>query len=518
MMLSSSGIWPILAGIIAATLVDGAELPAWSMSVAYSAAGEFPQFASFSGSHLERRLYLGVEQVQLCPSGGVIPIQGVCCDGGGWCPGGTTCNGTACSGTCPSICSNVCTNVAYAPGDCGQCGNACPSTTNGGGARICTNGACSISCFNGYTLTGSTNCVAASANSSTSSSSSSSRTSSSTGSPTTSSSSSSSSSSTTSSTTSRSSTTSTSSRTSTQAALSGPSATGTASTGANMGNADDKNGGGGLALGAIIGIAAAGVVALAVIIGGAIYLTRKKPAPPAPPSSVTVPLAPNSGSWSVSAPSTVSGQQQFPQQGVYYASGLQPPQNLQPQMSGPSTASDWNWAKTSQGGAPPSQTSAGSTLIGAAAVGAAGAYGAQDQQAHWFFSSLAAQQGKMGDDSIQYIGPPLPVVAAHDPTAEDEIALSPGNFVNLASVFKDGWAIGTNINSQTYGVFPVDCLRLPSASQSVGSASQRIASRNVAVTSQILSQRQYAGGAPQGPAFPYPNQSQYGFVRGPPPS
>ncbi|KAJ3341094.1 hypothetical protein HDU93_005726 [Gonapodya sp. JEL0774] len=104
---------------------------------------------------------------------------------------------------------------------------------------------------------------------------------------------------------------------------------------------------------------------------------------------------------------------------------------------------------------------------------------------------VAGPQGLMEEPNVAYNGPPIIATNQHSPSSEDEIALFPGNFVDLKRLFRDGWGVGQNLDTGAYGVFPLDCLRLADylPSSPSGSGSIRFESRHSNVTSQVLSER-----------------------------
>jgi hypothetical protein len=50
------------------------------------------------------------------------------------------------------------------------------------------------------------------------------------------------------------------------------------------------------------------------------------------------------------------------------------------------------------------------------------------------------------------------VIQSHSPRLDDEIQLNMGDIVVLKEKFDDGWAIGTNITTNSEGNFPFNCL------------------------------------------------------------
>lgn len=66
---------------------------------------------------------------------------------------------------------------------------------------------------------------------------------------------------------------------------------------------------------------------------------------------------------------------------------------------------------------------------------------------------------------MNYIKPLLPVqkepqkvIKRHLPTLEDEVYLEIGDRVRVDEVFDDMWAVGTNVDTEKYGAFPMSCL------------------------------------------------------------
>ncbi|KXS10776.1 hypothetical protein M427DRAFT_61507 [Gonapodya prolifera JEL478] len=80
---------------------------------------------------------------------------------------------------------------------------------------------------------------------------------------------------------------------------------------------------------------------------------------------------------------------------------------------------------------------------------------------YWLFVKLAQPLNKTGETSVPYSGPnPLVVVRPYTPTMQDEVQLVLGNTVAVREVYRDGWALGTNLNTMAHGCFPMDSLRL----------------------------------------------------------
>ncbi len=46
----------------------------------------------------------------------------------------------------------------------------------------------------------------------------------------------------------------------------------------------------------------------------------------------------------------------------------------------------------------------------------------------------------------------------YTPQQSDEMAISKGDLITITTVFKDGWAIGTNLNTLQTGCLPINCL------------------------------------------------------------
>ncbi|KAJ3339025.1 Transmembrane protein 19 [Gonapodya sp. JEL0774] len=118
---------------------------------------------------------------------------------------------------------------------------------------------------------------------------------------------------------------------------------------------------------------------------------------------------------------------------------------------------------------------------------------------HWLFEKLAVQQGKLGEQSVPYTGPPLEVHTAYEAGASDEMSLFPGQTVELRDVFRDGWAVGWNRDTEGFGALPLDALYLNIAAASLGvpQASarssvrmDRFVSQTLATQSSVLTERQ----------------------------
>ncbi|KAJ3339029.1 hypothetical protein HDU93_008780 [Gonapodya sp. JEL0774] len=312
-------------------------------------------------------------------------------------------------------------------------------------------------------------------------------------------------------------------------------------------NATATGGSSGLSLGVIVGIAAGGALLLVAIIV-AVFLVRrnrrnKEEATQRDPSL----------SWPQ------------PSLQLSEAASTKPPGSTGPP---PSNLSATTVVEQSNVRSPSTTTSVTNTLPGSIgpsiAVGAVAPNAGSGSGPHWFFVQVATPQGRLQDDTVEYRGPPIRVLAQHVPNAEDEIAVEPvsgcglvlevvkyvemltgmillgdvlrgsqGQFVVLQTVFQDGWGVGTNITTEQYGVLPIDCLALPSHTSQGGlsllqpgynqqrTVSQRLTSNSEAVKSGILSQRR-AGtgsvrispsgvlGAPQSVA-PYLVQQQSGY-------
>ncbi|KXS21824.1 hypothetical protein M427DRAFT_151093 [Gonapodya prolifera JEL478] len=122
-------------------------------------------------------------------------------------------------------------------------------------------------------------------------------------------------------------------------------------------------------------------------------------------------------------------------------------------------------------GSPPGSNgvmSNGSTGTGSLhAIGARQVYGSrtlgmgQLDQAHWFFVRVAGLSGlSLESSDVPFEGPPIIAIQPYYPSSGDEISIHPGQFIQISSVYRDGWAVGTNLDAGTYGIFPLDSLRL----------------------------------------------------------
>ncbi|KAJ3336223.1 hypothetical protein HDU93_003434 [Gonapodya sp. JEL0774] len=80
---------------------------------------------------------------------------------------------------------------------------------------------------------------------------------------------------------------------------------------------------------------------------------------------------------------------------------------------------------------------------------------------YWLFLKFAQPLNRVSEVSVPYSGPnPLIALRRHTPSMNDEIELIPGNAVAVRDVYRDGWAVGTNLNTMADGCFPMDSLRL----------------------------------------------------------
>ncbi|KAJ3331219.1 hypothetical protein HDU93_009883 [Gonapodya sp. JEL0774] len=121
----------------------------------------------------------------------------------------------------------------------------------------------------------------------------------------------------------------------------------------------------------------------------------------------------------------------------------------------------------------------------------------------WFFYICAAPLGQQANLSVLFNGPPLEVVRAYNPSAQDEIALFVSNVVDVVEVIRDGWGIGRNIHTGAYGLF--DCLALDKAATSAAGVDippplapppvdytpPRAESRSEYIASRIMSDQKY---------------------------
>ncbi|KXS12826.1 hypothetical protein M427DRAFT_71768 [Gonapodya prolifera JEL478] len=67
-----------------------------------------------------------------------------------------------------------------------------------------------------------------------------------------------------------------------------------------------------------------------------------------------------------------------------------------------------------------------------------------------------------GVEHVPYSGPPVLVVAKHVPHSRYEVALWPGQYVDLKEIYRDGWALGFNLENGGFGAIPLGVLQLDS--------------------------------------------------------
>ncbi|KXS11295.1 hypothetical protein M427DRAFT_441307 [Gonapodya prolifera JEL478] len=79
---------------------------------------------------------------------------------------------------------------------------------------------------------------------------------------------------------------------------------------------------------------------------------------------------------------------------------------------------------------------------------------------HWFFLQLSVPLGRHRELSVPYSGKPCIVDREFQPTSSDELRVAPGQFVQLKVVYRDGWAVGRNLDTGEYGAVPCDCVRV----------------------------------------------------------
>ncbi|KXS09447.1 L domain-like protein [Gonapodya prolifera JEL478] len=82
-----------------------------------------------------------------------------------------------------------------------------------------------------------------------------------------------------------------------------------------------------------------------------------------------------------------------------------------------------------------------------------------DSSGHWFFLRVAGYSIE-GSFSAKYQGAPFLVTRPYTAENNDEVDLVPGQFFQLVEVFRDGWGVGTNLDTEHYGALPLVCLRL----------------------------------------------------------
>ncbi|KAJ3336741.1 hypothetical protein HDU93_002286 [Gonapodya sp. JEL0774] len=85
-----------------------------------------------------------------------------------------------------------------------------------------------------------------------------------------------------------------------------------------------------------------------------------------------------------------------------------------------------------------------------------------DASGHWFFLRVAGYSSE-GSFSAKYQGTPFLVTRPYTAENNDEVTLVPGQFLQLVEVFRDGWGVGTNLDTDHYGALPLVCLRLEDA-------------------------------------------------------
>ncbi|KXS12704.1 hypothetical protein M427DRAFT_137038 [Gonapodya prolifera JEL478] len=92
--------------------------------------------------------------------------------------------------------------------------------------------------------------------------------------------------------------------------------------------------------------------------------------------------------------------------------------------------------------------------------------------AHWLYLDIVAKKGHLlNAGTVPYEGPDTTVVEKHAPSLDDEIALFPGHMVRIKNVFRDGWSVGWNLDTGSFGMFPLTAIDL---SHSANAASSRI--------------------------------------------
>ncbi|KAJ3317947.1 hypothetical protein HDU93_004024, partial [Gonapodya sp. JEL0774] len=60
------------------------------------------------------------------------------------------------------------------------------------------------------------------------------------------------------------------------------------------------------------------------------------------------------------------------------------------------------------------------------------------EDSHWFFLRIAGPQGLETESSIDYTGPTFLVERAYEPASPDEMKLSPGAYVDIRTLYRDG--------------------------------------------------------------------------------
>ncbi|KAJ3339003.1 hypothetical protein HDU93_008826, partial [Gonapodya sp. JEL0774] len=92
-------------------------------------------------------------------------------------------------------------------------------------------------------------------------------------------------------------------------------------------------------------------------------------------------------------------------------------------------------------------------------------------QPHWGYVELV---GRPACEQPFYDLPqrmaPFVVVAQFEPSREDEVALAEGDLVKLKKAFRDGWALGRNVNTDILGILPLDHLMLGTTQRPVSMA------------------------------------------------
>ncbi|KXS21727.1 hypothetical protein M427DRAFT_27311 [Gonapodya prolifera JEL478] len=109
---------------------------------------------------------------------------------------------------------------------------------------------------------------------------------------------------------------------------------------------------------------------------------------------------------------------------------------------------------------------------------------------HWFFLRVAGGMGLAHEISVPVsIAQPFQVCQGYDPQTQDEVTLFVGNLVVVKEIFRDGWAIGFNKDTNEYGALPLDCLYLGEQPPVHTGYIRRLESRSEDVATSIYSVR-----------------------------
>ncbi|KAJ3339024.1 hypothetical protein HDU93_008775 [Gonapodya sp. JEL0774] len=83
---------------------------------------------------------------------------------------------------------------------------------------------------------------------------------------------------------------------------------------------------------------------------------------------------------------------------------------------------------------------------------------------HWLFRRLAEPLGSLSALSVTYTGTDRLARSQFIPSGgRDEIALNAGDHISIKEVFRDGYGMGWNRSTQTFGMFPLDYLTFEGA-------------------------------------------------------